>query len=183
MLKALPSAPKLEYPEAPARESGIRSSPPWTLIDSAAGFYVSHGRHGPGHLIIYPSEEGDDNNPTLPARIEFTTVRKTHPLEYDPTLKPGTGVGATNHLVISANDIMAIRKTGLSLPSSTALGWALDTTGAGGTGMEIDVVRRKIKDWQTEGWEKDTLKFSSIVRRDELFDRLVAVGDQRWSVV
>jgi hypothetical protein len=80
---------------------------------------------------------------------------------------------------VPINDIVALKKVGMSAVKRTALNWALDSEGAGGTGMEITVVRRPS---ELESLE-EKLELSSIVRRDELFNRLIALGNQRWQMM
>lgn len=71
--------------------------------------------------------------------------------------------------------------------------------GVGGTGLELKVRRKKtvevdvvVDDGSSEVTNETTtrqddhlesFKFGAIVRRDELFNRLVALGDQRWEVL
>jgi hypothetical protein len=156
-------------------------------VSDYAGFYVRHHRHGPGHIIIYPPVA-----PDIPARIEFTTVRHVPASQntpIDPSDTPTDG-----HLVVSANNLVGLKKTGLGLAARTAVGWALDAEGAGGTGLEVKVVRRNEEQavhgrptnvpgepTVAEGKE-ETLKLSGIARRNELFDRLIALGEQRWEM-
>ena len=156
-------------------------------LELTPGFYVRHHHHGPGHLIIYPPV-----GTSTPARIEFTTVRNVPASENalkDPRDDPVKG-----HLVVQINDIVGLTKKGKSLPVRTALGWALDAEGAGGTGLEIKVVRRDmdeaVRPDPNEAGKEETpahgkeqvIKLESIVRRNELFDRLIAIGDQRWEM-
>ena len=99
-------------------------------------------------------------------------------------------------MVIPINNITGLKKVGLSLPARLAVGWALDAEGAGGVGLDITIVRRN----QEEAVEahrhdqeqktdptvaigkEDTIRLSGIVRRNELFVRLIALGDQRWEI-
>ena len=69
----------------------------------------------------------------------------------------------------------------------------------GGTGLELKVRRKKTVEVEVvasdaasvgttetvtrQEEEIETFKFGAIVRRDELFNRLVALGDQRWEVL
>ncbi|ORY28959.1 hypothetical protein BCR39DRAFT_533329 [Naematelia encephala] len=165
LLDKLPSAPRAEYPETPSR------------------FYVHHAKHGPGHIIIYPPIPSSDT----PARIEFTTIRRV-PSSQNASIKPGDSP-AKGHLVVSVNDIVGLKKVGMGIPGRLAVGWALDAEGAGGTGMEIEVVRRNDSEaiHNAQGptvaqGKQDTIVLKSIVRRNELFDRLLAIGDQRWEM-
>ena len=140
---------------------------------TSSGFYVWHKRHGPGHVVIHPASRSGD----IPARVEFSTIRKkraTDNTTNDPTNDPTPG-----HLVVPVNDIVALKKVGMSTVKRTALSWALDSEGAGGTGMEVKVIRRPTGIAPVE----DTLELTSIVRRDELFNRLIALGDQRWQML
>jgi hypothetical protein len=88
----------------------------------------------------------------------------------DPNEEPSSG-----HLIVPIDDIIGLKKVGLSTIKRTALSWALDSEGAGGTGLEV--TRR------AAGGGEETVVLTSIVRRDELFNRLVALGTQRWVVV
>jgi autonomous glycyl radical cofactor GrcA len=81
--------------------------------------------------------------------------------------------------VVPIDDIVALKKLGLSTVKRTALNWALDSEGAGGTGLEVKVIRRPTDLDQVE----ETLELTSIVRRDELFNRLIALGYQRWQML
>lgn len=96
------------------------------------------------------------------------------------------------NLVVSIDDVVALKKVGLSAVKHAALSWALDAEGAGGTGLEITVVRHHLvsESLRTtldgtpmdDSWEQ-TIVLKSIVRRDELFNRLVAIGGQRWQML
>jgi hypothetical protein len=137
------------------------------------GFYVWHKKHGPGHVVVHPASRSGD----VPARIEFSTIRKKKTIEnttIDPANDPATG-----HLVVPINDVIDVKKVGMSTVKRTALNWALDSEGAGGTGMEVKVIRRPAG----AGVREETLELTSIVRRDELFNRLIALGDQRWQML
>jgi hypothetical protein len=81
--------------------------------------------------------------------------------------------------VVPIDDIVALKKVGMSTVKRTALNWALDSEGAGGTGLEVKVIRRPTDLEQIE----ETLELTSIVRRDELFNRLIALGSQRWQML
>lgn len=84
--------------------------------------------------------------------------------------------------------MIGLKKLGLGTVKHAALSWALDTDRAGGTGLEVTVSRTHVHD--SEGGavggisgEEEKIVLSSIVRRDELFNRLVALGDQRWELL
>jgi hypothetical protein len=124
-------------------------------------------------VVIHPASRSGD----VPARIEFSTIRKKKTIEnttIDPANDPATG-----HLVVPINDVIDVKKVGMSTVKRTALNWALDSEGAGGTGMEVKVIRRPAG----AGVREETLELTSIVRRDELFNRLIALGDQRWQML
>jgi hypothetical protein len=66
--------------------------------------------------------------------------------------------------------------------------WALDVDGGGGTGLEVKIIKRTpmaehIGVEQGLKEKVETITLTGIVRRDELFDRLLAAGDQRWEMV
>lgn len=148
------------------------------------GFYVWHKRHGPGHIVIH----AHDPSTKTPARVEFSTIRRVKAEEnvpVDPRRDAHNG-----HLVISINDVIGLRKVGLSTVKRTALSWALDSDRAGGTGLEVTVLRRHLLDPKDnaddralEADQEEKIVLTSIVRRDELFNRLIALGDQRWEMV
>jgi hypothetical protein len=124
-------------------------------------------------VVIHPA----DISGASPARVEFSTIRKKKAIEnttIDPANDPSTG-----HLVVPIDDIIALKKVGLSTVKQTALSWALDSEGAGGTGLEVKIKRRPIDSEPVE----ETLELTSIVRRDELFNRLIALGTQRWQML
>jgi hypothetical protein len=124
-------------------------------------------------VVIHPASRSGE----VPARIEFSTIRKKKTIEnttIDPANDPATG-----HLVVPINDVIDVKKVGMSTVKRTALNWALDSEGAGGTGMEVKVIRRPAG----AGVREETLELTSIVRRDELFNRLIALGDQRWQML
>lgn len=163
-------------------------------------FFVSHkGR--PGHIVIYPHSAAG-----RPARIEFKSVgsvkqqQQQHPsagnLEGDATAGGGSfqtpSTKQKHWLVISINDITMVRKYGMmGWQGKLLVHWATGYDEAGGMGLEIRV-RSK-----AEGGEADVVppdervaekeeiiyRFSAIVRRDELFNRLVSLGDQRWEMM
>lgn len=92
--------------------------------------------------------------------------------------------------MVSINDIVVLKKHGASWPTRIATSWALDVSGAGGTGLEVKFVRRNAKEAVetapgaasvAEGKE-ESIKFNGIVRRNELFDRLLSAGEQRWEM-
>lgn len=141
------------------------------------GFYVRHHKHGPGHILLYPPSAHQS------ARIEFTTLN-VPPAQNGP-IDNAVPVD-TPHLVISINQIVGLRKQGMSLPARAIIGWALDTAGAGQTGLQVTIVRRDQFEAASgpgvaQGKE-EVLTFSGIIRRDELFDRLLAVGNQQWEM-
>ena len=193
-----------------------------------------HKKHGAGHLLLYPPSP----DLSLPARIEFTTLRpdpvsQSMAIAHDsqvlgadsayhddvraeaqresgiePVAVPSVRQSNEN-LIIPVNCIVGLRKTGLTFPVRVAVGWALDAEGAGGTGLDITFVRpvqalavgdlvdgldASGMDLDLTGGEgeehthkvaqgkEETIKLSGIVRRDELYRRLIAVGDQRWEV-
>jgi hypothetical protein len=177
---------------------------PWNLFaDPHVGFYVHHAKHGAGHLIIHPPTiPTQPGGSFLPARLEFTTIRHVTPdpnLPIDPVrpeVDPHRG-----HLVISINDLVSLKKEGMSWPGRIATSWALDAEGAGGTGLELKIVRKDLPTHQTDIGHKnkeqvgveereevlfdgkeELVKFKGIVRRNELFNRLIAVGEQRWEM-
>lgn len=79
---------------------------------------------------------------------------------------------------------MGIKKEGMGWTGRIASSILLGTTEAGGTGMEVKVVRRD--EALATGRllpEVETIKFKGVVRRNELFDRLLAMGDQRWELL
>ena len=45
----------------------------------------------------------------------------------------------------------------------------------------VEVEKKEVETTQVE--EDETFKFGAIVRRDELFSRLIALGDQRWEAL
>ena len=147
-----------------------------------AGFYVWHKKHGPGHIVIYPH----DPSTGTPPRLEFTTIRRVKAEEnapVDPRRDPKSG-----HLVIPIGDLVGLKKLGLGTVKHAALSWALDSDRAGGTGLEVTVSRKHVHDAEggnTAGisGEEEKIVLSSVVRRDELFNRLVALGDQRWELL
>ena len=75
----------------------------------------------------------------------------------------------------------------MNLPGRLLTSWALDTDGAGGTGLELLIVRRDVvaDDGESssliEG-KVEVIKLKGIVRRNELFNRLLSLGEQRWEV-
>ena len=97
----------------------------------------------------------------------------------EPGSEPSKG-----HLTISINDIISIKKEGMSLPGRILTSWALDAEGAGGTGLEITIVRRDVPDDDETpsmtGGEVEVIKLKGIVRRNELFTRLLSLGEQEW---
>jgi hypothetical protein len=168
-----------------------------------AGFYVRQSGHGPGHLIIYPPVTTTTIPITFtPARIALTTITKAPvelnarlaPEQLDPTsdnLNPHTKKdGKKGDLVIDINDVVEMKKVGLSKIGKMALEWALDVEGAGGTGLEL-TIRRNKGNSEAVGYQQpkqgakelEVIKLGGIVRRDELFDRLLALGEQRWELL
>lgn len=96
--------------------------------------------------------------------------------------------GEKGDLVIDINDIIGMKKTGVGKIKKIALEWALDVEGAGGTGLEL-TIKRRTEDgaggavgWQSEKTKEEVIELKGIVRRDELFDRLLTLGEQRWEL-
>lgn len=109
--------------------------------------------------------------------VKKVKARETTDIEADPQAFNG-------NLVVPIDDVVALKKVGMSTVKSTALSWALDSEGAGGTGLEVTVKRRMAQpDTPLDhNWEQ-TIPLKSIVRRDELFNRLIAMGEQRWQML
>lgn len=173
LLRKLPGESEEDISDSPARMFP-------SLAALMTGFYVNHAKHGPGHLIIYPPALC----PFSPARIQFTTIRSvpaSRNLPIDPSASPSSG-----DLIISINDVIAMKKTGLGRIASYAVSWALDAQDAGGTGLELTIIRRDKEGGKT-GVEKygktEKVELKKIVRRDELFDRLLTIGEQRWELL
>ena len=141
-----------------------------------------HKKHGPGHVVIYPHDPVTGTE----ARLEFTTIRRVKAEENAP-IDPRRD-STSGHLVIPISDVIGLKKLGLGTVKHAALSWALDTDRAGGTGLEITVFRKHVHDSE-EGevkgisGEDEKIVLASIVRRDELFNRVVALGDQRWELL
>lgn len=166
--------------DTPSSMSMIRETK--TLAESrrtnSTGFYVWHKRHGPGHVVIYPHDPSTGTQP----RLEFTTVRRVKAEENAP-VDPRRDA-TSGHLVIPISDVVGLKKLGLGAVKSAALSWALDSDRAGGTGLEVEVVRRHVEpDMGVETDTREKIVLTSIVRRDELFNRLIALGDQRWELM
>lgn len=104
---------------------------------------------------------------------------------------------ADGHLTISINDITALcKRNNLGLVGRMATSALLAVKGAAGTGLDITFVRRGVPEATfigvgdgprdllkaVEGRE-ETVSFEGVVRRNELFDRLVAIGEQRWEML
>nr|XP_031858990.1 uncharacterized protein CI109_005658 [Kwoniella shandongensis]KAA5526062.1 hypothetical protein CI109_005658 [Kwoniella shandongensis] len=171
LLKRLPSGDDEDSPDTPSR------------------FYVHHVKHGPGHIILHPPTVPVANSTSFtPARITFTTIRHVAPsrnVSLESEDEPSGG-----HLTISINDVVSLKKEGMNLPGRVLTSWALDTEGAGGTGLEIKIIRRDVvtglnNDAKVSmpGGKEETIKLKSIVRRNELFGRLLALGEQRWEML
>ncbi|WWC68276.1 uncharacterized protein I206_102199 [Kwoniella pini CBS 10737] len=164
--------------------SGSKENAP----DTASRYYVNHTKHGPGHIIIHPPTiPSAPSGSFTPARIVFTTIRRVSAaknVSIDASSEPKKG-----DLTISVNDIVSIKKEGMNWPRRALTSWILDTQGAGGTGMEIKIARRG-RPSVPEGDEavripalEETIKLKSIVRRDELFSRLLSIGEQKWELL
>lgn len=160
------------------------------------GYYVYHPKHGPGHLFIHPPYlPAPGSKEFTPARITFTTFRrvpKSQGLQMDPD--EANGVPTEGHLTISINDIVSLKKeNNMKWPGRIATSWLLDAKGAGGTALEIGFIRRGVHEAVFPGvgdgegpkaveGKEETVTFGGIVRRNELFDRLLALGEQRWEM-
>ncbi len=151
-----------------------------------------HVNHGPGHLIIHPPTiPVEDTESFTSARITLTTIRRvpaSSNVSLETEVEPSKG-----HLTISINDIISIKKEGLHLPGRILTSWALDAEGAGGTGMELKIVRRgtpgegvgviNSDGRKTTQGKVETIRLKGIVRRNELFDRLLSLGEQQWETL
>ena len=170
----------------------------------SSGFYVQHVKHGPGHLILHPPTLPSETGAFTPARITFTTIRRV-PASANVALE-SESQPSKGDLTISANDIVSLKKTGMGLAGRTLTSWALDAAGAGGTVLEIRITRRDIntdsgsihekehsgpihgQEMDNEedvmvGGKQQTIKLRGIVRRNELFQRLSSIGEQRWEML
>jgi len=149
-------------------------------------------KHGRGQLVIHPPSV--DSGSVTPGRITFTAIsdksKSENPADSDPTSRKS--VENSGHLSISINDIVGIKKEGLNWPARIFTSLALDAEGAGGTGIALRVIRRDgsagseashLVAGEKEVTREETINMTGIVRRDELFDRLIALGDQRWEVL
>lgn len=125
-----------------------------------------------GHVVINPMDVGD-----FGARVRF---------------EPSGGIGDQAPLFDrSINDIVEVKKAGISVPRAV-LGWA--------SGADIDsqtlYVRMKTaaerinsknaKEGNVKGLEAqegDIYEFQAVQRREQLFDRLISMGNQRWETL
>lgn len=87
------------------------------------------------------------------------------------------------HFVAPLNDIVGLKKKGLGWTGRLVASALLGTTGTGGNGMEIEVIRRDTAQPGATVPPVETIRLKGIVRRNELFDRLLAMGDQRWNLL
>ncbi|CED82988.1 Protein of unknown function DUF3292 [Phaffia rhodozyma] len=96
-------------------------------------------------------------------------------------------------LTISANDLTAIRRFGMGgWQGRMLVGWVVGIQGVGGAGLELTIRRSASSESGVEGHdhsevgrkieEEVTYKFG-VVRRDELFNRLISLGNQRWEIM
>lgn len=100
---------------------------------------------------------------------------------------PSGGKKQRLRVELPVGSIVGLRKNGLGgwqgrMLADLATASALQ--GVGGAGLEIVVHRRrasaKAGDETSAAGEEVAYAFGGIARRDELFDRLIAMGDQRW---
>ena len=145
---------------------------------------MHHVKHGLGHLIIHPPSVHSTSDSPIPARITFTTIRHvsaSRNISVDGEKDPFKG-----DLTILIDDVIGLKKEGMNLPGRVATGWALDTQAAGGTGLEMQIIRRDkpaTEEGVMTGGRVETVRFKGIVRRNELFDRLLSLGKQRWETL
>ena len=133
------------------------------------GFYVRHNSHGPGHILIHPPSTAG------PARLTFTTLRQNKSLNETSRFQ---WAASTHNLEISVDEVVGLKKIGSGLPARVLGHVVLGADGAGSTGLEITLARRDLP-----GSGEEVVKLRSIVRRDELFDRLLAIGNQKWDLL
>lgn len=110
----------------------------------------------------------------------------------------GDGVAGESALAHKSQAGMAVRGVGVADARADLLSFVRQ--GVGGTGLELKVRRRKTREVlgpvseveaeaadgekvELQVEEEETFKFGAIVRRDELFCRLLALGDQRWEAL
>ncbi|KAK4696984.1 hypothetical protein P7C70_g8284, partial [Phenoliferia sp. Uapishka_3] len=80
---------------------------------------------------------------------------------------------------INISDITELRRTaGLGWKGRMAAGWVLGAQSSVGDGIQV-VWKEEGEDGKEE--EEKVTRFSAIVRRDELFNRLASVGPQKFS--
>ena len=77
-------------------------------------------------------------------------------------------------IAISMADVTELKKMGgLGWKGRMAAGWMLDSKGSVGNGLDVS--------WGQGGpFDTQKVKFSGIVRRDELFNRLAAIGPSNF---
>ncbi|WVR09709.1 hypothetical protein IAU60_006785 [Kwoniella sp. DSM 27419] len=124
------------------------------------GYGLGLRQHAMGRLHI--------SHDTVPARA----LLKRLPSGDDPD-------SPARRLTVSIDDVVALKKQGMDWPRRALTSFALNTSGAGGTGLEIRIRRTHIPGVEDE----ETIKLRSIVRRDELFSRLLSLGQQRWELL
>jgi hypothetical protein len=162
------------------------ADPGLTPLLSVAYFVYHAGR--PGHLLIHPARPASQT----PASITFTTLEDPTAAHGSEPAGEGDGPDANGkkqrlRVELPVGSIVGLRKNGLGgwqgrmmvdLATASAL------QGVGGAGLEIIVNRRRTSDAKLnavdEAGEEVAYAFGGIARRDELFDRLIAIGDQRW---
>ncbi|KAL8286239.1 hypothetical protein RQP46_004727 [Phenoliferia psychrophenolica] len=132
--------------------------------DRSRSTFYAHRGSAPGHLLLHPPSD------TLSSTSQSWT------LEFRRIGKAPSADSLTANVTIPISDITELRRTaGLGWKGRIAAGWIMGAQSSVGDGIEIV--------WGKKGEGQDEAqrtKYSAIVRRDELFNRLASVGPQTF---
>lgn len=156
LMSFMPDAPKES--ESNSSQSMLLSSPSVAVLifDSLRTAFYAQRKGVPGHLLVVTTPS------SIPPTLKFSPIGK---------LTTHTETSGAPPATIPLASIVSLRKTtGLGWKGRMALGW---TTGLSvGDGVVVG--------WIDEEGERKEVAYSGIVRRDELFNRLVGLSPKRF---
>ncbi|KAL8277712.1 hypothetical protein RQP46_009834 [Phenoliferia psychrophenolica] len=134
-------------------ERFMKHVPPAPPEDNSHSIFYAHRNSAPGHIILHPPSPSTDFSWTL----EFLRVGKVPPMD-----------SSQASITIPMADVTELKRTGgLGWKGRMAAGWMLDAKGSVGNGLDVNF---------GEGEAATKVKFSGIVRRDQLFNRLAGIA-------
>ncbi|KAK4686220.1 hypothetical protein P7C73_g3921, partial [Tremellales sp. Uapishka_1] len=139
-------------------------------------------------LLFKGFTKDEGTNYSYPARLDSTSGHIILESKNDRLLSPQIAfvpvAGKEERFVRAIDDIVEIKKSHVGM-ARLALGWASGSD-VEGLGLEIrfkTVQQQQAEATGAESIDGETLEFTRVGRREQLFVRLVSMGRQRWEVL